>query len=211
MTALPYARGLAVGVDEINRRNGVRTVWNNATTDNVRRLAECLTSGSPKWGVLLLGGTGNGKTTLMRAFQYTHNAICALHYYDSPEGKCVMPGFTIATAREIADAAKGRPSDYESYFRKPLLGIDDLGTEPGEVYHFKNLIRPVAELLEYRYQQKLFTFVTTNLRNKRPLTADGEPDTEQPEGIAERYGERVLDRLREMMHVIPFRNGSYRK
>ena len=53
----------------------------------------------------------------------------------------------------------------------------------------------ILELLTRRYDEQLFTLLTTNLT---------------PEGIRKRYGDRIADRLSEMAVVIPFKNPSYR-
>jgi DNA replication protein DnaC len=76
-----------------------------------------------------------------------------------------------------------------------VLAIDDVGTEPAEVVDYGNVIEPITELLEARYARGLFTLVTTNLTGKE---------------LRQRYGVRLVDRMNEMMHVIVFRNESFR-
>lgn len=76
-----------------------------------------------------------------------------------------------------------------------VLAIDDVGTEPAEVVDYGNVIEPITELLEARYARGLFTLVTTNLTGKE---------------LRQRYGVRLVDRMNEMMHVVVFKNGSFR-
>ena len=76
-----------------------------------------------------------------------------------------------------------------------LFAIDDLGEEPKEVLSYGNAITPVVDILEDRYRKREITLITTNL---------------DADGIKEKYGVRVADRLREMMMIIPFTNPSYR-
>ena len=76
-----------------------------------------------------------------------------------------------------------------------MLGIDDLGTEPLEVLDYGNVLNPVVDLLMKRYDEQLFTLITTNLR---------------PQEIREKYGERMADRFNEMMEKIIYKNVSYR-
>ena len=64
-----------------------------------------------------------------------------------------------------------------------------------EVMSYGNIMNPVIELLSKRYDAQLFTIVTTNL---------------QPRQIRERYGERIAERLNEMMAKIVYRNTTYR-
>ena len=76
-----------------------------------------------------------------------------------------------------------------------MLGIDDLGTEPQEVMDFGNVVTPVIDLLTKRYDEQLFTIITTNLT---------------PKQIRKHYGDRIADRLNEMVEKIVFNNGTYR-
>ena len=89
--------------------------------------------------------------------------------------------------------------DYNTFLdvsRCPLLGIDDLGTEPLVIMDYGNEKTPIVDLLSMRYENRLFTIVTTNLT---------------PKQIRERYGERIADRFNEMMEVVIFKNPSYRR
>lgn len=54
----------------------------------------------------------------------------------------------------------------------------------------------MVELLMRRYDRQLFTMVTTNLT---------------PQEIRAKYGDRIADRLNEMMVKIVFPNPTYRK
>ena len=76
-----------------------------------------------------------------------------------------------------------------------MLGIDDLGTEPSEVMDYDNVYTPVIDLLTKRYEEQLFTIITTNLT---------------PQQIREHYDDRIADRLNEMVEKIVFKNGTYR-
>lgn len=138
-----------------------------------------------KFGLMLIGNVGVGKTTLMKA-------IC----------KCYLilanAKVRIMTADKIAMLAKQDQNEYNDLMNCPLLGIDDLGTEPKTVKIYGNDVNPLVDLLTHRYDKKLFTIITTN------LTKDE---------IAEYYGERVWDRLVQLCNKYTF-NGetkSYRR
>ena len=60
---------------------------------------------------------------------------------------------------------------------------------------FGNPITPIIDIIEQRYAKKDITIITTNL---------------DADGIKNKYGARVADRMREMMQVITFTNASYR-
>ena len=87
-------------------------------------------------------------------------------------------------------------AEWHNVARAPLLAIDDLGTEPREVMEFGNMTAPMRDLLEIRYDRSLPTLISTNMT---------------PADITKRYGDRIGDRMREVMEVVRFRNGSYRR
>ena len=77
-----------------------------------------------------------------------------------------------------------------------MIGLEDIGREATEVMDYGNLISPIIEMIEYRYDHQLFTFITTNLT---------------PKQLREKYGSRIADRFNEMLEVIIFTNETYRK
>lgn len=155
---------------------------------SIAKLAKVLTDENSKFGIMFCGTCGNGKTTLVYAFRSALNYLNALHLYD--ESKNII----ILGAKDIAAQSK----DYER-FRTirayDMLAIDDMGREPKEVLDYGNVLSPIIDLLEYRYNEQLFTIITTNL---------------QAEEIRERYKARIADRFNEMLEVIIFEDGSFR-
>lgn len=163
---------------------------NDEVKSQLHQMARWLTSDSSKFGMLLCGGCGNGKSTLLKAFQQLVNVL-AIPIPDS-QGNY---GIQITDAKHVAHLAR---TDYSAFLRqsqKDMLGIDDLGIEPQEVMDFGNVVTPVIDLLTKRYDEQLFTIITTNLT---------------PKQIREHYGDRIADRLNEMMEKIVFVNNSYR-
>jgi len=163
----------------------------DALSEQIDRMAAWLTGDSSKFAAVLCGGCGNGKTTLVKAFQNL------LSYLNIPvsDGHGKTYGMRICDAQEIAGIAR---TDYPAFLtlaRIPMLAIDDVGIEPLEVMEYGNVVSPVVELLTKRYDEQFFTLLTTNLT---------------PEGIRKRYGDRIADRLNEMAVVIPFKNSTYR-
>ena len=98
-------------------------------------------------------------------------------------------------AKEIAEVAKDI-KEFRSLKNRPMLAIEDMGREPTEVLDYGNILNPVIDLIEYRYDAQLFTIITTNLN---------------PKEIRAKYGARVADRFNEMLEKIIFKNSSYRK
>jgi DNA replication protein DnaC len=140
------------------------------------------------YGVMLIGGLGNGKTTLMRALKramFYMNRNCSGDY--QLEWQMVIRAARSVTA--------------DDRFHK-CLGIDDLGTEPLERMSYGNIETPTTDVLYHRYEKRLFTVVTTNLALQ--------PNDSGVPTLRQRYGDRLADRFSEMFHIIRFYNQSYR-
>lgn len=148
-----------------------------------------LFDGDLKKGLLLVGGVGIGKTTLMDFFKRNQKA-----------------SYRVISCREIESdfSSEGEKSvQYCSYnipiavnsnpFGHREIGFcfDDLGTE-ANAKHYGKEKNVMAEIILNRYDNKIpypCTHITTN------LTA---------EQIREQYGSRVTDRMREMFNIITF-------
>lgn len=102
---------------------------------------------------------------------------------------------SLVNAFDLRDPMTGKRMRMPLY-NAVALAIDDLGTEPREVMEFGNMTAPMRDLLEIRYDRSLPTLISTNMT---------------PADITKRYGDRIGDRMREVMEVVRFRNGSYRR
>lgn len=151
------------------------------TNSAIKKMADALTTKSHKTGIVLCGTCGNGKTTLVRALQ---NSLVYLKLRD-----LVEYGMPIVDAREVADRMRECKTS-------PLLAIEDIGKEPTTKLDYGNVTNPIIEVLEHRYNEQLFTVISTNLTAKE---------------IKEKYGTRIADRFNEMMNVIIFTGKSFRR
>lgn len=151
------------------------------TNSAIKKMADALTTKSHKTGIVLCGTCGNGKTTLVRALQ---NSLVYLKLRN-----LVEYGMPIMDAREVANRMKECKTS-------PLLAIEDMGKEPITKLDYGNILNPVIEVLEHRYNEQLFTVISTNLTAKE---------------IKEKYGTRIADRFNEMMNVIIFTGKSFRR
>ena len=168
---------------------GRTCVMDEATETHIFRLACWLTDHKDThFGVMFIGGLGNGKTTMMRALERGYWWMMQDEGFDFQ----VENRLDIINAKELKDSHKA--------WQK--LGIDDLGTEPVEIQEYGNIITRSSDILSYRYDRRLFTAVTTNLAQS-PTDGNGET-------IRDRYGDRLADRFNEMFYVIGFYNQSYR-
>ena len=157
----------------------------------IRQVAEWLTSQDRQFGLLICGRCGNGKTTLMRAVCRAINLLNLKDVYGEDWNIISL------SAKQLARMSKQRDlyDKYRAIFKAKMVAVDDVGFEPCEVLDFGNVVNPVIDLMEQRYDEQLFTMLTTN---------------RTPDQIKERYGERISDRFNEMMKKIVFTNSSFR-
>lgn len=169
-------------------------IMNDEVQTEITKLARWLTGGGSQFGVMLCGTCGNGKSTMMKAFQ---QLLCGMRIPNPyPQDSCYpWYGLHIVDAKHIAHLCKTNYAAFLNLAKEDMLGIDDIGTEPIEVLDYGNPLNPVIDLLTKRYECQLFTFATSNLL---------------PEEIRERYGVRIADRLNEMMFKIGFDNPTFR-
>ena len=162
------------------------------TASHIAQLADFLTSDSARFGLMLCGTYGNGKTTLMYALRSATNLLDRCGEFG---GRHV--GIRIEDARNIAKLYTARDQrPYNEFKQAEHVIIEDMGKEPIEQMNYGTVISPVVEILEYRYHNQLFTAITTNLT---------------PQEIRAKYGNRIADRFNEMMQVITFQDQTYRR
>jgi len=178
-------QGLLCAFETVVERGFHQYISNGQQQEQLGAVAHWLTSHEKKWGLLLNGIPGNGKTTTLFAIR---KVVDALELEDpNPISEDKVLGFWIKTAKELCEVAVKDKKAFEQYKRSALLGIDELGLEPTVVSSYGNDYTPIIDLLAYRYESRLATIMTTNIRN-----ADIRP----------KYGDRIADRLNEMCDII---------
>ena len=181
---------LAAYQAEVERRHKVFE-RNEHFDAQLNLIANYLTGGSKKFGLMFCGLCGNVKTTWAKALQLLasglnlKNPINNLYYV-----------FPLWNAKDLAMRSKRNYNDWRNVMRYQLMIVDDLGTEPREVMEFGNVYTPLIDLITTRYEEQLFTIFTTNLT---------------PAQLEEKYGKRIVDRLNEMVEKVVFENESYRR
>lgn len=193
---LPFTTAQAESLLEASYRVLVERRLREFTMDSslqqiITHIAYYLTNPRCKFGLLLCGTVGNGKTTML-------HAIRELIFFTNNNGLWDVPYRTVSApmydAREIAQISK----DFRAFRQLkslPLLFLDDLGKEPTERIEYGNITTPVVELLEYRYENMLPILVSTNLT---------------PSELGRKYQARIADRFNEMLEIVVFKNNSYR-
>jgi predicted ATPase len=123
---------------------------------HIREIAELFTSPTTKFGIMLCGGVGNGKSTMMKALQRLLNYLqIEIHHNTSFE----TLGMKIISAKELCRLIRVDSKNSLHFRELNMLGIDDLGEEE-------------AEMMDY--DQMLFTMVTTNLTPKQIRSTYGD-------------------------------------
>lgn len=178
---------------EVEER-GLSCVFDEATKDCIRKVAEWLCRGR-KNGLLMAGFVGNGKTTMLKAVARLF-ALLHIEYEDG--NRRLYRNVRYVSALELTRIAADTTQKawLEEIKRTPMLAIDDVGTEPTVVKNYGNEISPLTEVLYYRYDQRLWTMMTSNLKE---------------EDFQERYGVRIADRIREMFNILAYNHKSYRQ
>lgn len=166
--------------------------------DNNQRIVSDLCfyfSGDPKFsgdlskGLLLCGGVGVGKTSIMQFF--SRNQIFS---YRMVSCRSIEQHFSEAGYEAVDLYSTNLPISVNGNpFGHQIIGycFDDLGTEDNSKFYGKEK-NMMAEIILNRYDTKLpyqGTHLTTN------LTA---------QDIVNVYGTRVTDRLKEMVNIIAF-------
>jgi DNA replication protein DnaC len=177
---------------EVERRK-LEFVLDDSTAENLQSLTEYITADTPKIGVMICGTCGNGKSTMMYAFRRAVDYLARRQMF-SFMSEYFKARLDIFDVNRLIELSKDK-DEFAKIMRFSMLGIDDLGTEPGEIMEYGNISSPIRRLLETRYNTQSFTFITTNLT---------------PSQIREKYGDRIADRLNEMFEKIVFKNSSYR-
>lgn len=156
-----------------------------------------LSENMPKAGMFLCGMCGNGKTTMLLAFQNLLNLLTDRGYFKMLNDYGLQTRISVKSAVDIMDMARDDKRSYRMLRERSMLAIDDLGREDVNLREYGNNTSPIIDLIEFRYREQLFTAVSSNLT---------------PREITEKYGIRVADRFREMFIVVPFtKETSYRK
>lgn len=160
--------------------------------NNISRIGDFLTTEDNYYGLFMPGTVGNGKTTMMRAINDLFVYLIDKEKITYCEGDKYP---TFLTARELAEISCDKNS-FRIVKNAKYLFIDDLGAEPVEISNYGNFVYPYIDVLEYRYDRLLPTFISSNFNAS---------------DLCNKYeSERVKDRMKEMFQIISFKEESFR-
>lgn len=161
--------------------------------DAMSKVGDFLTTETRFYGLFMPGSIGNGKTTMLKAIRDLLVYLVETDKISYCEGD-KYPRFV--KARDLANAIIEDRNEFRAIKNTKFLLIDDLGAEPTEVIAYGMHFQPFDELLDYRYEQMLPTFISSN------LTALD---------ISQKYDDpRIDDRMREMFQILSFEEVSFR-
>lgn len=148
-------------------------------------------------GILLAGGIGVGKTSLMHLFSKNQRQVFAIRTAKSIADTFQSDGEGIL--QQLIECPKLPINDAQNFYHpKMALCIDDIGTEELK-NHYGNRKNVVGDLIELRYSKQntgLLLHMTTNLTMQQ---------------VKDFYGDRVGSRLRETMNIIEMKGDDRRK
>ena len=153
--------------------------------------------GRLKRGIYIAGNTGTGKSWCLEIMQ----AYCTawgfkVQFIDDITPRSLW--WRITRADAICDSFV-ESGDIHTLKKLPMLGIQDLGSEPQESLYMGNRVDVVRQLIEHRGDKTdEMTLITSNLK------INGEK-------LVNRYGDRVASRLVEMCNYFEIKGKDRRK
>lgn len=164
-----------------------------------------------KKGLMIVGGFGNGKTSILNTFHLMFKTAASMPIQVAdiegiPQllGRYKL-GFGYFTANDLVKTfeAISDPQEKEIFWNRHSKGIkyfDDIMTESTASNYGK--IEIFKDLFEMRYTNRAKTLISLNYAGTLDETLDE---------ISKKYGERVYDRLFEMFNIIELYGESLRK
>lgn len=180
---------------EVALRNGKMETGVQFDT-NLRAVAEWLSDGGGRVGLLLYGTVGTGKTTMMLALCRVVNFFARPDYGELTLNNTYRKVINVIRAKDVVEAYQNDRQLYDTMCKVELLAIDEFGVEAIDVKSFGNSNEPIIDLLSMRYDRRRCTVISSNL------------DLDE---IRSRYGLRLQDRFVEMFKMVAFTGKSYRK
>ncbi len=154
---------------------------------------------SMKKGLLIIGGYGNGKTSVMRAMEASLRKT-----------NVNFKGYSANKIVSMYEACQNQ-FDKDEFYNTVLKGtryFDDVLTEADASNYGKKTL--FKDILEERNHRKKRTYITCNYAEGVDIKSDNLLDVSL-EQFATKYGSRVYDRLFSDFNIIEFKGKSFRR
>lgn len=192
------ARSPRFTIDDSNRfvyENIIRWIHGDETMMALHPETKQPIRGDLNKGIFIGGNTGSGKSWCLEI-------MGAYTFADNPQVKmgddmCMLRWQGIRT--DVICDEYARTGNVESYKKRHILAIQDLGAEQPETMYMGNRLNVLQQIIESRGDRlDAITLITSNL----PITHVK---------MVERYGERVASRLQEMCNYFEIKGVDHRK
>lgn len=163
-------------------------------------------------GLMIIGGYGTGKTSIINTFhqmiQYSFSHPIGVKDVEGTDqflGRYKL-GFGFFTANEVVKSfeSTSNPEEKEMFWKRMTTGMkyfDDVMTEQTASNYGK--IEVFKDIFEMRYVTGAKTIISLNYA--------GNSVEETLDAVANKYGERVYDRMFEMFNIVELKGKSLRK
>lgn len=198
VTAIGRERSGKFVIDEQNRfayENMIKWVHGDETFQCIDPESRKPIEGRLHAGIYIAGNTGTGKSWLLDIMA-AYSTIDNVQIVTGDTQRCLYwRNFrTDAVCDEYME--KGT---FDWFKKIPIVGFQDLGSEPPESMYMGNRINVMRQILEYRGDRTdQITLITSNL----PINH---------KAFVDRYGDRVSSRLHEMCNYFEIRGADRRK
>lgn len=149
-------------------------------------------------GICIIGEIGAGKTAMMKVYQRLLK--------DTPMRFKLVNGYDLRDLSELYTTEQIKDSYGGGYFGD--LYIDDIGFASG-VKRYGNDVNLIRDILIERYDLFISSGFRTHVSSN--LVVALKNDIKEVPTLQKLYGERVIDRLKEMCELITFKGESQRK
>ena len=146
-------------------------------------------------GIFIGGKTGSGKSWALEIM----SAYCLIDNVQITVGETQRCLYWGNVRTDVICDEYTTDGSFDRFKKMSIIGIQDLGAEPGESLYMGNRVSVMRQILEYRgdFTDKM-TLITSNL----PMNH---------KALAERYGDRVTSRLNEMCNYFEILGKDRRK
>lgn len=185
-------------IDRENRfafENIIKWVNGDRTAQALNMDSNEIIPANMKAGIFIAGNTGTGKSWCLEIIR---EYITALGLEITIDDEKRTLAFPLVRADDITHDFM-HDGTLEKYRKFPILCIQDVGTESRETLYMGNRMEVIRALLEWRadHGDKL-TLITSNIPPTHPQ-------------FAERYGDRVVSRMREICNYYEIKGKDRRK